>query len=331
MPLLAPCSPHLPRPASSMCASCLSACSAVGFFPFPCSRSPLLPRALRVPPALLCATPVPLPCAPSLASLPSHSPSRCQPCLYVCPPCLSCAVTLVCHPRALPLPLPLAPTLSPWGLPHPSAPSVPVSHSILVALIVPCVGGGMYLRTGLWPCPRTGMAVGFLHTMSHRMCRRNTEKTSGRRLSNFLRCICTVEPSRIDLLRTSAPIRTRRGHQGFSLRCTSQVSHGAGGHQGLAWSTPQTRACVSPMSSMQHHAVMQRPLPPCNKSADSPHTPAAGPHGRHRDVAPLHRTRVHTKGTKGTTRKIFKLNQPHGGKTNARSNRPYTIECAAVS
>ena len=26
--------------------------------------------------------------------------------------------------------------------------------------------------------------------------------------------------------------------QRFALRCTSQVSHGAGGHQGPAWSTP---------------------------------------------------------------------------------------------
>ena len=56
----------------------------------------------------------------------------------------------------------------------------------------------MYLRTGRWPCPRTGMAVGFLRTMSHRMCRRNKERTSGRRLSNSRRCICTVDPSRID-------------------------------------------------------------------------------------------------------------------------------------
>ena len=82
-------------------------------FFFPCSRSPLLLRALRVPPALLRATPVPLPSAPSLACLPSHSPARCRPCLYVCPPCLSRPVTRVCHPHALPLPLPVAPTLFP--------------------------------------------------------------------------------------------------------------------------------------------------------------------------------------------------------------------------
>ena len=47
------------------------------------------------------------------------------------------------------------------------------------------------------------------------------------------------------------------------------------------------------MFAMQHHPVMQRALPPCTKLADSPHTLAASPQGCHRDVAPLHRTRVH--------------------------------------
>ena len=171
------------------------------FFFFSCSRSPLLPRALRVPPALLRATTVPLPCAPSLACLPSHSASRCRPCLYVCPPCLSRAVTHVCHPRALPLPLPVAPTLFPGSSPTLVLPRSPS----LTPPWLPCAlcGGGGYLWTGLWPCPRTGMAVGFLRTMSLRMCQRNTERTSVRRLSNSLRCICTVEPSRIDQLRTS--------------------------------------------------------------------------------------------------------------------------------
>ena len=64
-------------------------------------------------------------------------------------------------------------------------------------------GGGVYLRTGLWPYPRTGMslAVGFLRTMSHRIVRRKTETTTVRRLSNSLRCICTVVSSRRDQLR----------------------------------------------------------------------------------------------------------------------------------
>ena len=80
-----------------------------------------------------------------------------------------------------------------------------------------------------------------------------------RRLSNSRRCICIVEP----------------------------------GHQGLAWSTPLSMAHVSSMFSMQHLPATQSALPPCTKSADSPHTPAASPLGRHRDVAPLHRIRVH--------------------------------------
>ena len=40
--------------------------------------------------------------------------------------------------------------------------------------------------------------------------------------------------------------------QWFALRCTSQVSHGAGGHQGLAWSTPQSRANVFNAASTCH-------------------------------------------------------------------------------
>ena len=135
----APCLPYVPF----LCVR-LSCCCCF-FFWVLCSRSLLLPRALRVPLALLCATLVPLPCAPSLACLPSHSPSRCPPCLYVCPPCLCRTVTRVCHPRALPLPLPLAPTLSPGCSlgprlsPHPGC-------------LAPCMGGGVYLWSGLWPC-----------------------------------------------------------------------------------------------------------------------------------------------------------------------------------
>ena len=127
-PSLAPCAPHLPRPAS-----CVSARPAVVFLL--CSRFLLLPRALRVTSALLRVTLVPLPCTPSLACLPSHSPSRSRPCLHVCPPCPFIAVTRVCHSCALLLPLPLAPTLSPGCSlgprlsPHPGC-------------LAPCVGGG---------------------------------------------------------------------------------------------------------------------------------------------------------------------------------------------
>ena len=104
-------------------------------FFFLCSRSLLLPRALRVTSALLRVSLVPLPCAPSLACLPSHSPSHSRPCLHVYPPCPCIAVTRVCHSCALPLPLPLAPTLfpgcslSPRLSPHPGC-------------LAPCVGGG---------------------------------------------------------------------------------------------------------------------------------------------------------------------------------------------
>ena len=115
----------------------------------------LLPRALRVPPALLRATPVPLPCAPSFACLPSNSPSRCRPCLYVCPPCLSRAVTRVCHPRALLLPLPLAPTLSPGVSPTLVLPrSPPLTPSWLPGAL--CGRGGCIC--GLDCGPARGLA-----------------------------------------------------------------------------------------------------------------------------------------------------------------------------
>ena len=166
------------------------------------SRSPLLPRALRVPPALLRATPVSPPRAPPLARLHSHSPSLSRPCLFVCPLCLSRAVTRVCHPCALPLPLSVVPTLFP-GV----SPTLVFPRSLsLTSSWMPCAQcgeAGVYPRTGLWPCPRTGMtlAVGLLRTMCYRTFQRNTERTTVRRLSNSLRCICTVESSRIDQLR----------------------------------------------------------------------------------------------------------------------------------
>ena len=113
-------------------------------FFFLCSRSLLLPRALRVTSALLRVSLVPLPCAPSLACLPSHSPSHSRPCLHVYPPCPCIAVTRVCHSCALPLPLPLAPTLfpgcslSPRLSPHPGC-------------LAPCVGGGGLNWSGVYP------------------------------------------------------------------------------------------------------------------------------------------------------------------------------------
>ena len=176
VPLLAPCSPHLPRPAPSTCPSCVPACSAVVFFPFVFALSPAPARPACAP----CSSPC-HPCPAALRRLtrlsPPPSPSRCRPCLHVCPPCLSRAVTHVCHPRALPLPLPVTPTFFPRVSPSLVLPQSPsLTPSWLPCAL--CGGGGVYLRTGLWPCPRTGMAVGFLRTMSNRMCRRNTETTS---------------------------------------------------------------------------------------------------------------------------------------------------------
>ena len=177
----------------------MSAFSVVFFLFFslvsPWSRSPLLPRALRVLPALLRATPVSPPLAPSLARVPSHSRSLSRPCLFGCPLFLCRCVTRVCHPRALPLPLSVVPTLFP-GV----SPTLVFPRSLsLTSSWMPCgqCGGGVYLRTGLWPCPRTGttLAFGVLRTMTHRIFRRYTERTTVKRLSNSLRCICTVEPS----------------------------------------------------------------------------------------------------------------------------------------
>ena len=231
-PLLAPCSPHLPRPASSTCPSCASACSAVFFLVSPCSRSPLLPHALRVPPALLRATPVPQPRAPSLARLPSHSPSHSRPCLYVCPPCLSRAVTRVCHPRALLMPLSVAPTLFP-GVSPPLV--FPLSPSLTPSWLPCALCGGVYLPTGLWPCPRTVMAVGFLRTMSHRILRRNTERTTVRHLSDSLRCICTVEPSRIDQPRRCCTELIQSDHSPESEPAWSQRVHTSLHLAGVPW------------------------------------------------------------------------------------------------
>ena len=113
---LRPCWPPVPptwRAPPPLCVPLVCPPVLLFFFVSPCWRPPLLPRTLRVPPALLRATPVPQPRDPSLARLPSHSPSGSRSCLYVCPPCLSRAVSRVCLPRALPLPLSVAPTLFP--------------------------------------------------------------------------------------------------------------------------------------------------------------------------------------------------------------------------
>ena len=99
------------RPA---CAPCSSPC-------YPC------PAALRPLTRLS-----PLPFSFSLSTLPVRLPSLSEPRCHSCvPPACS---TPAPHRRPYPFP---------WGLPHPSAPSVPVSHPILVALCPVCVGGGV--------------------------------------------------------------------------------------------------------------------------------------------------------------------------------------------
>ena len=245
----------------------LSCCCFVSFF-F-CVRGPCCSRAPCMCPLLFSVLPRSRRPAPPLSPV---SP----PILLVAvdPACTSalavCAtLSLVCATRVL------YPCPSPAPLPFPlGAPSVPAPHPILVAWR-PVWGGGVYLWTGLWPCPKSGMAVGCLRTMSHRMRRMKTERTSGRRLTISRRCICIVEPSRIVKVRTPLHL------------------------VGVPWRRwPPRPGVVNPSGhvatfSMQHHPAMQRALPPCAKSADSPHTPAASPLGRHRDVAPLHRNRVH--------------------------------------
>ena len=101
-------------PARPACAPCSSPC-------YPC------PAALRPLSRLS-----PLPLSFSLSILPVRLPSLCEPRCHSCgPPACS---TIDPPPRPYPFL---------WGLPLPSAPSVPVSHPILVALCPVCVGGGV--------------------------------------------------------------------------------------------------------------------------------------------------------------------------------------------
>ena len=204
--LVGPLFPQPPAPCL-LCVSFMGAMSAFSVFFF---GVPLVALSAAVaPPA--CA-PCSSPCYPCLAALrpltcPSPLPFSISqptlPALFVCPLCLSRAVTRVCHPRALPLPLSVVPTLFP-GV-SPTLVLFPRSLSLTSSWMpcARCVWGGVYLRTGLWPCPRTGMtlAVAFLRAMSQQIFRINAKRTTVRRLSNSLRCICTVESSRRDQLR----------------------------------------------------------------------------------------------------------------------------------
>ena len=156
-----------------------------------CSRAPCVcPLLFSVLPLSRCPAPPLSPVSPPICLL-TVDPA-CTSALPVC-----AVLSLVCATRVL------YPCPSPSPLPFPlGAPSVPASHPILVAWRPVCGEGGVYPWSGLWPCPRSGMAIGCLRTMSHRMCPINTERTPGRRLSNSRRCICMVEPSCIDKVRT---------------------------------------------------------------------------------------------------------------------------------
>ena len=124
--LVGPCSPHLPRPASSMCPSCVSACLVVVFFflvgfpaapvrpaSAPCS-SPCYPCPAALRP-LFRLSPLSFPF--SLSTLPVRLPSLSVPRRHSCvPPACS---TPAPPPRPYPFPwvLPRSPPLTPSWLP----------------------------------------------------------------------------------------------------------------------------------------------------------------------------------------------------------------------
>ena len=159
-PSLAPCSPHLPRPASSLGPSCVSACPAVVFF-FCGSVLALLAAPARPACALRSSScypgPValrplsrlsPLPFSFSLLTLPARLPSlsvqRCHPCVP-----LSCPT-----PAPPPRPYPF-----PWVLPR----SSPLTPSWLPGAL--CGGGGGVGVSVVWtvalypPCARDACRI----------------------------------------------------------------------------------------------------------------------------------------------------------------------------
>ena len=158
-------------PARPACAPCSSPC-------YPCSAAP---RPLTHP--------SPLPFSFSQSTLPVRLPSlsepRCHPCV---PPACS-------TPAPLRRPYPF-----PWGFLHPSVPSVPVSHPILVALC-PVWGGEGVSADWIVALPKDwhGRCVPTHHEPPHSP--KEHRENDSESLSNSLRCICTVEPSRIDQLR----------------------------------------------------------------------------------------------------------------------------------
>ena len=266
-----------PPPARCLlCVSFLGVVSAFSVLFFLGVPVVALSAALARPACAPCSSPC-YPClaAPHPLTRPSPLPFSVSqptlPALFVCPLCLCRAVTRACHPCALPLPLPVVPTLFP-GV-SPTLALLPRSLS-LTSSWMPCAQcgrGGVYLRSGLWPCPRTGMtlAVGFLRTMSHRIIRRNTESTTVRRLPNSLRCLCTVESSRRDQLWRfstelfqsdqspqlgASPGLVIKGSHFVALlrRCSMEpTATKAWRIPGRPWPNPQSRARVSPMVATQ--------------------------------------------------------------------------------
>ena len=170
----APCLLYMPFLCVRLSCCCFSFFSVFAFLDAParptcapCS-SPCYPC-----PAALCPLSrlSPLPFSFSLSTLPVRLPS-----LSV-PRCLSCVPPACSTPAPPPRPYPF-----PWMPPR----SPPLTPSWLPGVL--CVWGGCICGLDCGPVPT--------------MRRMNTERTSGRRLSNSRRCICIVEPSRIAKVRT---------------------------------------------------------------------------------------------------------------------------------
>ena len=156
-PLLPP--PPAPCP---LCVSFLGVLSAfIVFFRCPrgralsCSHAPCVrPLFFFVLPLSRRPVPAHSPVSPSIHRLSADLACIVRPPSLPSPRCHSCVPPACSTPAPLCRPYPF-----PWWLTHPSViPSFPVSHLIRDAM-VPSVGGGGFLRTGLWPCPRTGMTL----------------------------------------------------------------------------------------------------------------------------------------------------------------------------
>ena len=143
-PLLAPCSLHLLRRASSTCPSWMS-CPPflLFFFGVPVVA---LSAALARPACAPCSSlynpchaaprpltrPSPLPFPVSQPTLPVRLPSLFEPRRHSCVPPACSTPAPLCRPHPFP-----------WCLSHPSVPSVPVSHLILDAMCPVWGGGGV--------------------------------------------------------------------------------------------------------------------------------------------------------------------------------------------